>query len=228
MMNQSERCIVIEEVNFEEALRYLGYGKNVPDDKTQELLLLCAKQLKEVMEGKFIYKVFDLVDGQIPNSGFRLQGKAIQKHLKNCNKVIFLCATLSGSVDLLIRRKQITGMAEAMITDSLASAVIEQVCDKAEEIILKDFKGYEHTWRFGLGYDDFPLDCQKQFLDILDAPKRIGVCVNQSMMLTPAKSVTCIIGLGHGLKNTSKKNCDMCSFRDKCQFRKEESTCGRF
>ena len=50
-----------------------------------------------------------------------------------------MCATLSGGVDSLIRKKQIVSMAEAMVTDSLASAVIEQVCDKAEEIILKDF-----------------------------------------------------------------------------------------
>ena len=138
-----------------------------------------------------------------------------------------MCATLSGNVDLLIRKKQITGMTEAIITDSLASAVIEQVCDKAEEVILKDFKDYEHTWRFGLGYDDFPLEGQKKFLEILDASKRVGVCVNSSMMLTPTKSVTCVIGLGHNLKVSSQKSCDTCSFREKCQFRKEGKSCGR-
>lgn len=226
-MNQNQRSIVIKDINFDEALRYLGYGGTAPDEKTKELLLSCGKQLQNAMEGKFVYKVFDLEEGQIKNSNFILQGQAIQNHLKNCEKVIFMCATLSGGVDLLIRRKQITGMAEAIVTDSLASAMIEQVCDKAEEIMLKDFPEYEHTWRFGLGYDDFPLDCQKQFLEILDAPKRIGVCVNNSMMLTPTKSVTCVIGLGHGLEVSRKKNCDMCSFREKCQFRKEGRTCGR-
>lgn len=189
--------------------------------------MLCAKQLKEAMEPKFTYKVFDLVDGQIPNSEFKLEGKAIANHLENCEKVVFMCATLSGNVDLLIRKKQITGMTEAIITDSLASAVIEQVCDKAEEVILKDFKDYEHTWRFGLGYDDFPLEGQKKFLEILDASKRVGVCVNSSMMLTPTKSVTCVIGLGHNLKVSSQKSCDTCSFREKCQFRKEGKSCGR-
>ena len=111
---------------------------NKADNKTKELLLLCEKQLKNSMDGKFTYKVFDLVDGQIPNAAFKLQGQAIQKHLENCSKVVFMCATLSNGVDLLIRKMQINGMAEAMITDSLASAVIEQVCDKAEEIILKN------------------------------------------------------------------------------------------
>ena len=221
------RSITIKQVDFNEALRYLGYGGHVPDNKTKELLLLCGRQLIEAAEGKFVYKVFELENGQIPNSLFRLEGKAIAKHLKNCTKAVFMCATLSANVDALIRKKQIVSMAEAAITDSLASAMIEQVCDKAEETILKDFAQYEHTWRFGLGYDDFPMASQKQFLEILDAPKRLGVCVNESMMLTPTKSVTCVIGLGHDLERSSTKSCDVCSFREKCQFRKEGKSCGR-
>ncbi len=222
-----ERNIVIEDINYSEALRYLGMGDRAPDETTKELLLLCGEQLRKVIEPKFIYKVFELEKGQIPGCAFRLEGQAIARHLENCEKVVFMCATLSANVDLLLRKKQITGMAEAMITDSLASAIVEQVCDKAEKIILKDFMEYEHTWRFGLGYDDFPLSGQKQFLEVLDAPKRIGVCVNSSMMLTPTKSVTCVIGLGHNLKVSSKKSCDLCSFREKCQFRKEGKSCGR-
>ena len=199
----------------------------MPDDTTKELLLLCAEQLRKAMEAKFVYKVFELENGQICNASFKLEGKAIVKHLHNCTKVIFMCATLSSNVDKLIRTKQIRSMTEATIIDSLASAAIEQVCDEAEKRILKDFPEYEHTWRFGLGYDDFPLEGQKEFLEILEAPKRIGVCVNESMMLTPTKSVTCVIGLGHNLKVENKKSCDMCSFRDKCQYRKKGKSCGR-
>jgi 5-methyltetrahydrofolate--homocysteine methyltransferase len=222
-----ERNIRISNIDYNEALRYLGYGTNIPDEKTKELLLLCSSQLQQSMDAKFIYRVFDYKNGEIPNSDFEFNSNSIKNHLQNCEKVIFMCATLSGGVDLLIRKKQITSMAEAMITDSLASAVIEQVCDEAERIMLKDFKEYEHTWRFGPGYGDLSLDCQKQFLDMLDAPKKVGVCVNDSMMLTPTKSVTCIIGLGHDLKVSSKKNCDMCNFRDKCQFRKQGTTCSK-
>lgn len=219
------RIIEIDNVNFGEVLRYLGYGNNKPDEQTEKMLSKCAKELKANMKGKFIYKVFPIADGMVEGTNFELKGNSIKKHLENCEKAVFMCATLSGGVDSLIRKKQIVSMAEAMVTDSLASAVIEQVCDKAEEIILKDFKEYEHTWRFGLGYGDFPLELQGQFLDILDAPKRIGVCVNSSMMLTPTKSVTCVIGLGHNLKVSSKKNCDFCNFKDKCQFRKQGTTC---
>ena len=109
----------------------------------------------------------------------------------------------------------------------MASAAVEQVCDKVEEIIKNEFPHYEYTWRFGVGYDDFPLELQQQFLNVVNASKQIGVCVNDSFMLTPTKSVTCIIGMGHNLNTSSKKSCDNCSFREKCQYRKAGKNCGR-
>ena len=221
-----QRIIEIDNVNFGEALRYLGYGNNKPDEQTEKMLSKCAKELKANMEGKFIYKVFPIADGMVEGTNFELKGNSIKKHLENCEKAVFMCATLSGGVDSLIRKKQIVSMAEAMVTDSLASAVIEQVCDKAEEIILKDFKEYEHTWRFGLGYGDFPLTTQKQLLETLDAGKRIGVCTNENCLLTPLKSVTCVVGLS---KKTveNKKSCDNCNLKETCNFRKNGTQCSK-
>ena len=70
--------------------------------------------------------------------GTNFELKAIQlKHLENCEKAVFMCATLSGGVDSLIRKKQIVSMVEAMVTDSLASAVIEQVCTRQRKSILR-------------------------------------------------------------------------------------------
>ncbi len=223
---ESVQSVTIEQINFQEALRYLGFRGKEPDDTTMELLLSCEKELRQVLDGKFLYKVFDLEGGQVPNCSFELKGESIAKHLDGCEKVVFMCATISAGVDTLIRKKQILGMAEAMMIDSLASVAVEQVCEEAEKRIMEAFPGYEHTWRFGLGYGDFPLAAQKEFLELLDAPKRIGVCVNNASMLTPVKSVTCVFGLGHQLKRENVKSCDFCNMREQCQFRKEGKNCG--
>ena len=37
------RSIEIMDIDLKEALRYLGYGNNVPDDKTKELLIKCSE-----------------------------------------------------------------------------------------------------------------------------------------------------------------------------------------
>ena len=217
--------IKLTQLNRKDALRYMGYGTCEPDSQTQALLDKCERELLGAIDGKYVYRVFSLMDGQIPGSAFILDGNSIKQHLKGCTKTIFLCATLSEAVDRLIRVKQISSMAEAIVVDSLASAAVEQVCDFAENEILKDFPNLEHTWRFGLGYGDFPLTGQSKFLDILDASKRIGVCVNESLLLTPTKSVTCVIGLGNKLPKDSIKSCDMCSFGGKCTFRLNGGTC---
>ena len=217
--------IKLRQLNRSDALRYMGYGNREPDGTTEKLLDKCEKELLRTIDGKYVYRVFPLVDGQIPDSKFHLDGESIKRHLEGCTKAIFLCLTLSDAVDRLIRVKQISAMAEALVIDTLASAAVEQVCDVAENEILREFSNYEHTWRFGLGYGDFPLAGQSAFLDILDAPKRIGVCVNESQLLTPTKSVTCIIGLGNNLSRERIKSCDMCSLGGKCTFRLNGSTC---
>ena len=39
-----QRIIEIDNVNFGEALRYLGYGNNKPDEQTEKMLSKCAKE----------------------------------------------------------------------------------------------------------------------------------------------------------------------------------------
>ena len=158
------RQIKLGFVNVSEALRYLGYGSNEPDQSIKELLSLCEKELLEVAKPKFVYKIFELdEDKNLVACDFILEGKDIKNHLSGCDKAILLCVTLSIDVDKLIRIKQIGDMAQATIIDSMASALVEQACDEAEGIIRMELPDYEFTWRFGLGYGDFPLEGQKNF-----------------------------------------------------------------
>lgn len=219
--------ISLDYVNVSEALRYLGYGSNKPDSNMKELLSFCEKELLENIYPNYVYKVFDLDDKcNLVNCDFDLQGDDIKNHLKGCEKAVLMCVTLSSDVDKLIRVKQIGNMAQATIIDSMASALVEQACDKVEEIIRNELKGYKLTWRYGLGYGDFPLEGQKQFLNVLDAQKKVGVCVNNSFILTPTKSVTCVIGAGKGNVNDSERDCEFCNLKNSCQFRKRGERCG--
>ena len=59
--------------------------------------------------------------------------------------------------------------------DALASAAIEEVCRIADEDIKGQIDGEFLTWRFSPGYGDFPLEIQKEFLEAVNAPKRIGL-----------------------------------------------------
>lgn len=190
----NKHTIDITENDYEEVLKTLGYDDSI-DESVKELLLVCKKELQEVINACFVYRVFDYCDCEMKGSGFELEGETIKEHLNKCGKCVCLCVTLGSDIDNLIRKKQITSMAEAMTIDKMASFVVEKACDKAEEIIMKNFEGCEKTFRYGLGYGDFPVTKQKEFLDMLDASRQVGVYVNEASMLMPTKSVTCLIGI---------------------------------
>lgn len=222
--------IVLNNINKAEAARYLGYKDTLPDVNMTKLILQAEIELLKVIKPRYCYKVFDiqtLEDGvSLKGSELILKGRSISKHLKDCEKAVVMCATLSGDVDKLIRQAETTGMVNVLIMDALANAAIEQVCDAVEQKFLKNFSEYNSTWRFGVGYGDFPLTTQKQLLETLDACKRIGVCTNENSLLTPLKSVTCVVGLSKS-NVEGKKTCDNCNMKDSCNFRKNGAVCGK-
>ena len=75
--------------------------------------------------------------------------------------------------------------------------MIEAYCDACQKELSTEAakEGLYLRSRFSPGYGDFSLDYQKELLILLDAPKRIGLTVTDSMMLTPTKSVTAVMGL---------------------------------
>lgn len=222
--------ISITYVNRHEALRYLGYGDALPDENISRLIDECEKKLLETIKPRYLYRIFDISrmsDGiHLENCTLVLKGKDISEHLNDCKKIVLICATLSMDTDMLIRNAQINNMAEAVILNSLANVCIEQLCDEIELEIYERLPQYFYTWRYSAGYGDLPIEIQPEFVDIMNAQKRIGLCVTSSGMLTPEKSVTAVIGLSEVPLKSGKKGCQTCNMREKCQFRRKGERCG--
>lgn len=51
--------IVLNEINKDEALRYMGHRGEIPQT-LKELVLKCEKQLLEVIRPAYIFKCFDI------------------------------------------------------------------------------------------------------------------------------------------------------------------------
>ncbi len=221
--------IIIKEIDKGEAARYLGYRDTLPDINMTKLILQAEIDLLKVMKPRYCYKVFELCRENdslfLQGTDLELKGDSIRKHLRDCEKAVALCVTLSDGVDKLLRQNEVDNMVNALIIDALANAAIEQVCDEAEKIIFRDFQEYSHTWRFGVGYGDFPLTTQKKLLEILDAGKRIGLCATESSILVPRKSVTCILGMSQAALGERRKTCEKCHLLEDCEYRKKGTTC---
>lgn len=224
-----DTALCLESVDRAEALKFMGYGSAMPDSSFTERIDRAEKELLSSARPRFIWKVLDISDRQenfCIAGEIKLTGNAICEHLADCTEAVFMAATLSAHCDMLIKKAQARSMTDALITDALASAGIEQICDKAEALIRKELSGKYMTWRFSPGYGDLPLDLQEDILSLLDAQRKIGLTATDSLMLIPTKSVTAIIGVSDKPLPKKRQGCAYCNMRDRCQFRKKGVHCG--
>lgn len=220
----------LENINKSEAFRYMGYkGGEIPENILQ-LADECEKMLLENISPKYVYCLFDIDHSpegiKVDRANLFFKGKDIASHLEGCEKCILMCATLSAGADKVIRQYEINDMEKAVITDCLASAAIEQVCDIAQDKILSNLEGFNFTWRFSPGYGDFPISIQNDFINVLKAQSRIGLSVTDSFIMIPRKSVTAVIGVSRNEIAKGKRGCGCCNMRDRCNFRKRGVHCG--
>ena len=221
--------ITLENLNFDEALRYMGCKKGMADKRTMDLLAECEKLVIESSMPRYRYGVFNIQEAEngieVKETKILLTGDDIKHHLNDCYGIVLMCATLSGGIDVLIRKAQLEDMSKAIVINSLSSVAIEQLCDKAEQEIYDTLGDCYKTWRYSPGYGDLPITLQKDILSVLDAPRKIGLCTSESMTLTPIKSVTAIIGLSHTPVSPAKRGCLSCNLKNTCQYRKVGNHC---
>ena len=49
--------------------------------------------------------------------------------------------------------------------------------------------------RYSPGYGDFPLEAQRELLALIDAPRKVGVWLTDSLLMVPSKSGSAMIGV---------------------------------
>ena len=222
----------LERIPIDEVLRYLGAAGKDPGD----LLPLaedCARELLAAARPRWTWRGFGCEagpEGIRLDCGFLLLGKDLATHLTGCREAVLLAATLSPGVDALLRRTQLSDLSRSLVLESCATAAIEEVCDRAETVIKERYPGRDFTSRFSPGYGDLPVTIQGEFLALLDAPRRLGLCATASSILTPRKSVTAVLGVrevGEKAASETARSCDSCSLRESCPYRRQGTTCGQ-
>ncbi len=216
-------------INRKEVLRYLGYRGIGADKVIDALIDDCEVQVIKAAVPRYTYRVVGVTQKdagvELDGTGLLLKGNSIKEHLKGCEKAALIAVTLSAGIDRLLRIMQASDLAKAVVSDSLASAAIEQVCDKLEAIIKEELPEYNQTFRFGIGYGDLPLSQQGDFLKVLNAPRLIGLNIGKTDMMVPTKSVTAVIGLTTGEVSAKKKGCMSCNLKGTCRFRESGGHC---
>ena len=217
------------ELNIDEALRYLGAGRQAPPELRREAEDT-ARRLTARLRPRYTYRVFSLErrDGALclPEADLILPGKDAETMLADCGRVALLGCTLGAEFESMLRAEQARDMAKAVLLDACGSAWVESGCDEAEREIAARFPGQYLTDRFSPGYGDLPLSIQPAICGALDLGRRLGVHVSERFLMNPTKSVTALIGISDRPQMARIRGCAYCTMRETCMLCKGGKHCG--
>ena len=174
---------------FQEAVRYLGYGKNPVDEATSRLVEKGFLELEKVSALRSVFRIFEMnrIDEEKVAIGtLQISSKSLARNLNHCEKAVLFGATLGTGVDRLIARTSLTDMANAVVLQACAAAMLEEFCDEKQFEIGEELEkeGLYLRPRFSPGYGDFDIGFQKSFMQMLDCAKAIGLTMTESFMMT--------------------------------------------
>lgn len=217
-------------VNIKEVYRYLGFRGESPEDEIAEKVRTSIDEVVEASQPRAIYERYplELFDGEedLAIGGVSFKSRDLKLNLKGCQYVYLMGATIGIGVDRLIARASVGDMTKATIYQAAGAAYVEEYCDYINEEIRKKAleEGMVLRPRFSPGYGDFALENQKDIFRLLNLSKHTGISLSDSMLMSPSKSVTAVIGVKEKEEGSPereiKKNCKDCPKKD-CEFRDE-------
>ena len=213
-MNKKELQFGNLDISLSELYEQMGYGGTVPDEATVRETETILTQVKAFLKPRFCF----FVQRELPNFSI---GKIIERQLKGAEAyALFICTAGIEYEEYQKRLKEEGDMVRVFIADALGSVVAEKTADCMEKVLQEsiDKLGWHHTNRFSPGYCGWHVS-QQQLLFPLFKGETCGVCLTESSLMLPIKSVSGIIGLGKNVKHLDY-TCGLCDF-EQCYKRKQ-------
>ncbi len=183
-------------IHREEVLRYAGCrGANAD---IEALLEECLPEINGRLTYRVCYcRVDVLVDGDWCQLGpMTASSRNLAELLKGCSQAVIFAATVGVEIDRLIFRYSRVSPARALMFQAMGAERIESLCDAFCRDMSDQLEdGLVLTPRFSPGYGDLPLEFQRDIFYLLQCPRNIGLTLNDSLLMSPTKSVTAIMGI---------------------------------
>ncbi len=191
--------------SYKEIARYMK--ADATNNETKTLIDKCIQECDKQISAKILYKEFKIscTDSLLDLGFATTQSKDIKKLLLNngCTSIILFAATLGIGIDRLLLKYSRTSPATALCIQAIGTERVEALCN-AFSLEMKEKHaslGCSLTPRFSPGYGDLPLSLQRDVFAALECEKHLGLTLNDSLLMSPTKSVTAIIGIKNNKDN---------------------------
>lgn len=194
-----------------EILRYAGCRQG--DEELERLLDACLEEALPRLRYQVCWRFLNAEEQET----FLRQSRLLEKNLSGCREVVLLASTVGVELDRLIARYSHLSPTKALLVQAIGAERIEALCDRFCADLAAQ-RALTARPRFSPGYGDLPLQAQQQIFALLDCPRTIGLFLNESLLMSPSKSVTAFLGLAEGEQTPTVNKCAACRKQD-CAFR---------
>lgn len=199
-MNVFVKTYSLPAVDQREWFRYMGVR-----DANEEISALsetCLREAENCFFARVCYCEVPVIvkNGTVDLTVWNGESGLLRRRLENCDGAVVFAATVGLEIDRLVKKYSRTSPSKALCLQALGTERVEALCDlfcqEIKERMQKN--GKQTTGRFSPGYGDLPLEMQTDIFRALDCARHIGVTLNDSLLMSPTKSVTAIVGFGKG------------------------------
>lgn len=190
-----------------EILRYAGCKEAT--ESVSRLMHSCLGEVRACLTYKVCYCELPVkVSWDVCDFGaLCVKSADLARSLAESDRVVLFGATVGLELDRLIAKYGRISPSRGMMMQAIGAERIEALCDCFCHDVGCGV-------RFSPGYGDLTLDIQRKIFDILDCGRRIGLTLNDSMLMSPSKSVTAFAVEGKSAKN----KCSLCQ-KTNCAYR---------
>lgn len=187
-----QRTYELPSANKRETLRYAGVRGEAKE--IEAILDDCLKETAGCFSAKLCWCRMSVDEARdVPALKTAFLSKALLRHIEDCREIVIFAATVGIDIDRAVARYEAISPTKALLASAIGSERIEALCDEFEKSLKEE--GNEIRPRFSPGYSDLPIECQRAIFSLLECSRRIGLTLNESMMMSPSKSVSAIIGI---------------------------------
>ena len=206
-------------INFNEVMRYAN--AKTADETLKSLVESCVSECEK--ESAVRYAVcftetpVSTREDEADFSFFKIKSKDLVTALRGAKRALIFASTIGVGIDRLIKKYSLINPSKALIFQALGAERVETFTD----LFLAEYEkthGVKLSPRFSAGYGDLPLAAQKDVFKLLNPQKRLGLTLNDSLLMSPSKSVTAFAGIN----GTSEKDgipCKDCGMAN-CVYRR--------
>lgn len=213
--------IPLPPADIREILRYAGARS--ADDALLSLLEQTLQEAEPVLNPRLCLRTVAVscADGEVDLEFARIRSESLCRMLEGCTAAVVFAATLGIGLDRQIARFGRIAPARGLLLQAIGAERIEALCDSfCRELQHRaGAEGLQITRRFSPGYGDLPLTFQRELFRLLDCSRAIGLTLNDSLLMSPTKSVTAIVGMGPRCTLPEGHHCSQCSKTD-CIYRR--------